>query len=130
MNSQSTKQLEGVGDYLKGQMQDKVMSNMPPPNAESTVRKKGSSHTLIDSGEMLANIDSKVTIEEDTVKIEVGVFDEEVALRAIYAEHGTPTEPARPFIRTTMDEEADKVNREVAEILLDDYINNLKEKLR
>lgn len=39
---------------LQGQalIQNQIGSNMPPPNAPSTIRQKGSSRTLIDSGRM------------------------------------------------------------------------------
>jgi hypothetical protein len=43
---------------LQGQtlVQNQIGSNMPPPNAPSTIRQKGSSRTLIDSGRMIGAV--------------------------------------------------------------------------
>ena len=35
---------------------DEIDSNTPPPNAESTAKKKGSSHTLVDTGQLRASV--------------------------------------------------------------------------
>ncbi len=45
-----------IGEYYQGQVQTKIRSNVPPPNAESTVRRKKSSKTLIDTAQMLGAI--------------------------------------------------------------------------
>lgn len=41
-----------VGIEAVGDIQDTIASSVPPPNAPATVARKGSSTTLIDSGEM------------------------------------------------------------------------------
>ena len=43
---------------LMGQdlIQVQIGSNMPPPNAAGTVRQKGSSRTLVDTGRMMASV--------------------------------------------------------------------------
>jgi hypothetical protein len=52
--------LKLVGEAAKADIQAKIRSNVPPPNAPSTIAQKGSSKTLIDTGAMLRSIDYKV----------------------------------------------------------------------
>jgi len=42
---------------------DEINSGVPPPNAPSTIKAKGSSKTLVDSGEMRNHVDHKITGE-------------------------------------------------------------------
>lgn len=51
-----TPELQKLGAFGAGKIQDQIASNMPPPNAPSTIRQKGSSTTLIDSGRMRQSI--------------------------------------------------------------------------
>lgn len=51
-----------VGEGIKGQLQQSIASNTPPPNAPSTVARKGHSRTLIDTGQMLNSVTYRVTI--------------------------------------------------------------------
>lgn len=51
-----TPELQKLGAYGAGKIQDQIASNMPPPNAPSTVAQKGSSGTLIDTGRMRQSI--------------------------------------------------------------------------
>lgn len=51
-----TPELQKLGVYGAGLIQDQISSNMPPPNAPSTVRQKGSTGTLIDTGRMRQSI--------------------------------------------------------------------------
>ena len=44
--------LELIGAKAVGDIQESIRSNTPPPNAPATVERKGSSSTLIDTGEM------------------------------------------------------------------------------
>lgn len=66
----------------------KYLSNVPPPNAESTIEKKKSSKTLIDTGEMLGHVTHRQTVAEGDIVGEVGIFEENIAKRAHYLEHG------------------------------------------
>jgi len=70
----------------------KVSSNVPPPNAQSTIDQKGSSKTLNDTGEMLGHITHRQTEVEGALHGEVGIFDENVAKRAKANEYGVPWE--------------------------------------
>lgn len=49
-----------VGIMMKQDIQDSINSNIPPPNAESTIRQKGSSKTLIDTGTLRNSVQSEV----------------------------------------------------------------------
>lgn len=42
---------------------DEIDSNTPPPNAESTVAKKGSTHTLIDTGQLRASVHAAQVVD-------------------------------------------------------------------
>lgn len=44
--------LQRVGEEMRNDIIRSIDSNIPPANAESTVKNKGSSHTLIDTGAM------------------------------------------------------------------------------
>ncbi|WP_406858497.1 hypothetical protein ABEG18_13060 [Alsobacter sp. KACC 23698] len=48
--------LQNLG--MKGQdmVQMQILSNMPPPNAPSTVQQKGSSRTLVDTGRLVGSV--------------------------------------------------------------------------
>lgn len=51
-----------VGEGIKGQLQQSIASNIPPPNAPSTIARKGHSRTLIDTGQMLNSVTYLVTM--------------------------------------------------------------------
>lgn len=55
--------LEELGKRVVKLVQDKIRSNVPPPNAPSTVAKKGSDQTLIDTETMLKSVTYKVFIK-------------------------------------------------------------------
>lgn len=44
--------LSRVGEEMRRDINKSIDSNIPPPNAQSTIDKKGSSHPLIDDGVM------------------------------------------------------------------------------
>lgn len=93
----------------------KILSNTPPPNAPATIRKKKSSKTLIDTGEMLGHVTHRQSEAGDILVGEVGIFDDEVAKRASYNEHGTDRIPARPTLRPAVDETLSQAQDEMAE---------------
>lgn len=49
-------QLPKLGVFGAGKIQDQIAANTPPPNAPSTIKKKGSSRTLIDTGRMRQSV--------------------------------------------------------------------------
>jgi len=56
--------LQLMGAYHVGQIQAKIHSNIPPPNDQKTIDRKGSSVTLIDSGQLVQSIRNVETIKE------------------------------------------------------------------
>ena len=52
--------LKIIGEKIVADDQKKIRSNVPPPNKPSTVRRKKSSKTLIDTGQLLGSIKYKV----------------------------------------------------------------------
>jgi hypothetical protein len=55
------KALDLVGQEIQEEIQDSIRSNTPPPNAPSTVARKGRDKTLIDTGFMLDSVTHRVT---------------------------------------------------------------------
>lgn len=56
----AAKTLAQVGAVIAGQIRQGIVDLMAPPLAASTVRKKGSSKPLVDTGHMLASVDFEV----------------------------------------------------------------------
>ena len=52
--------LELMGLYCVGQIQKRMADGVPPPNAPSTIKKKGSSTPLIDTGVLRSSISHRV----------------------------------------------------------------------
>ena len=48
--------MKNVAEGLQDLIVESIEDNIPPPNAESTVAKKGSSHTLIDTSQLRASV--------------------------------------------------------------------------
>jgi len=99
---------------------DEINSGVPPPNAPSTIKRKKSSKTLIDSSEMLKHVDHKITGEGLNLKGSVGFFDEENAKKARINEEGTKDGriPPRPFLVPGFDKAAPNAADEMAEEIL------------
>ena len=49
-----------VGEFLATAFKDKIQDGVPPANAPGTVARKGSDHTLIDTGQMRDTLDWEV----------------------------------------------------------------------
>lgn len=125
----------------------KIISNVPPPNAESTIKKKKSSKTLVDSGDMFGHVTHRIQDSDEGLIGEVGIFDENISKRAFANEYGVvwahrPTPradaenreeeesrewfiPPRPFMRPAFDETAPKAAEEMA----DDLFKQIEKKL-
>lgn len=52
--------LDLLGSMIKGDIQRRIAAGVPPPNAPSTIKRKGSSTPLIDTGQMRAALDHEV----------------------------------------------------------------------
>lgn len=48
--------LQQIGEYYQGRIQAKIQSHPPPANSPATIKAKGSSGTLIDSGTLVQSI--------------------------------------------------------------------------
>ncbi len=138
-----------IGMELENRIRIKILSNVPPPNAPSTIEKKGSSHTLIDSGNMLGSVSHQVTGSDDMITVTSGILDEgEIAMYASANEYGIQRTivtknkdnkdemhqgmslfiiPERSFIRSTFDECFDS---EIMEKFSDDIKELAEIKLR
>jgi len=93
--------LEKMAAVLELKIAEQVRSGAtPPPNAPATIEKKGSSKTLVDTGEMLGQI----THEKDGDAYKVGVIGNRAEIAAIH-EFGAPAAgiPERSFIRNQLD---------------------------
>lgn len=53
---------------MQGDIQKSILSNTPPPNKPSTIRQKGSSKTLIDTGLLLNSVQSEVITNKNKDK--------------------------------------------------------------
>lgn len=49
-----------IGQFLKDKIISRINSNIPPPNAPSTIARKGSSHTLIDTGQLKSSVNWEI----------------------------------------------------------------------
>ena len=105
---------------IEAQVVVQIDSNTPPPNKPSTIKRKKSSKTLIDSGKMRQHVDHKITGEGLNLKGSVGFFDEENAKKARINEEGTKDGriPPRPFLVPGFDKAAPKAADEMAEEIL------------
>lgn len=56
--------LNKMGEHIKGQLTESILSYEDPPNAPSTIRKKGFNAPLRDTGTMARSIDYEVTDDE------------------------------------------------------------------
>ena len=59
---------ESIGMFLENKIREKILSDVPPPNAESTIKRKGSSHTLIDDSTLLSSVTHVVKLTAKTSK--------------------------------------------------------------
>lgn len=60
-----------IGAHLAGKVQEKISSGVPPENAPSTIRAKGSSRTLVDTGQLRQSITYEVHPEGFAASAEV-----------------------------------------------------------
>ncbi len=99
-----------IGMQIENAIREKILSNVPPPLKEATIKRKRSSVTLIDTGQMLASISHQINDSSpDKIEILSGIFEENVAEYAVSHEYGRENIPARSFIRSTYDENFDNI---------------------
>lgn len=82
---------------------EKILSNIPPPLKESTIRAKGSSTALIDTGEMLGAVSSE--LRDGGKSVAMGIIgNSPAATRGIMNEYGTKNIPERSWLRSTFND--------------------------
>ena len=91
--------LEEAGEFLASKMAEEIQSGIPPALSPATVKAKGSSTPLIDTGEMMGDITHKMNGDTE---VEVGVFGAKAEV-AVHHEFGTRTIPERSFMRSALD---------------------------
>jgi hypothetical protein len=52
--------LNQIGLFVQGKIRSRISAGIPPPNAPSTIARKGSSKPLIDKGHLRASVDYEV----------------------------------------------------------------------
>jgi len=123
---------ENLGMQIENAIRLKILSNIPPPLKESTVKRKGSSVTLIDTGQMLASVSHQVNDSNpELITVSSGIFEDSVAEYAVSHEYGREDAniPMRSFIRSTYDENFDNIwMPDIADKLADIAKEQLKEK--
>jgi len=100
--------IKKAASYLEGKIKETITEGRGewPPLKPATIKRKGSSKPLIDTGKLRASITHK--IDKNTAK--VGLFGEEALIGAVH-EFGAPKKniPERSFMRTTFNEEKKKL---------------------
>lgn len=102
------KGVEKSAVYLEAKMVDKINSNIAPPLKEATIKRKGSSLALVDTGELIGQITSEI----DGCEAKVGVIGSRAEI-ATYHEFGAPAAgiPERSFLRTSLSENKSTINQ-------------------
>lgn len=65
--------LEQLGAWSVGQVQKRMASNIPPPLSPSTIKRKGSSVALIDTGQLRSSISYRVDAVQTAKGVQVKV---------------------------------------------------------
>jgi|Deesub1362B_J571_1020462.scaffolds.fasta_scaffold00499_29 phage gpG-like protein len=103
--------LRKAGAFLEGAVKEKITQGDPswPPLRPETVKRKGSSKPLIDTGKLRTSITHKV--EED--KALIGIFSGEALNYAAVHEFGSPKRniPERSYLRKTFDEKRNEIEK-------------------
>lgn len=104
-----SKRLEFAGAFLEGKMTDKIASGISPALKPATVKAKGSSQPLVDTGELLGQITHHM---DGDLSVDVGVFGSKATVAA-YHEFGAPGAniPERSFERSAFQENKDGIVR-------------------
>lgn len=106
----------------------RILDGIPPPLTPKRIKEKGSSKPLIHEGWLLGALTEgfRVTEEGNSIKIEIGIFDEAVAKYAAVHEFGTIHVPQRAFLRPAFDSKIDDALKILEERGIEIIINKLK----
>ena len=112
-----------TAEFVKSLIVKAIDDGIPPPNAPSTVKRKGFDHPLVETGEMRDNVEYRI----DGNTIRVGCFDEQNALKAVVNNYGVPGKiPARPFMSATIDEHIDDISKVLMNEMADKILERVK----
>ncbi len=116
-----TPELEVAARKYKAAIEERIDSGVPPPNAPSTIMRKGHDLTLRDTWAYRESIEARVTAED----AEIGVFDPKIAKYVFWNEHGTKLIPPRPVFGPVADgpgeQILDELEADIAEKLISDF---------
>jgi hypothetical protein len=107
---------------MENKIKEKILSGVQPENAPSTIKAKGSSHTLIDTGALLGSIGHE--LEESGEEFIVGIM--EILRYGLINEFGEGNTPERSFLRSTYDQEIDRITRDMSNEIADVLIKRLE----
>jgi hypothetical protein len=111
------KGLETGGKVFKAKLITQIRSGTtPPPNAPATIKAKGSSATLVATGEMVGAVSSE--LRDNGRSVVVGIINNEAAAtKFLINEFGAPSNniPERSTLRVIWNDQAnrDEMNTEV-----------------
>ena len=117
-----TEELDAVGQKYKKAIEDRIDSGVPPPNAPSTIMKKGHDLTLRDTWAYRESIE----VHTDPESVEIGVFDPKIAEYVYWNEHGTKTIPPRPVFGPVADGPGELFLDELEEAIADKIIEEFE----
>ncbi len=105
-----------VAYHLERKVVEKIDSNIPPPLKPATIKAKGSSIALIDTGELRREIMTQ--IEPGGLSAKVGVVGGRAPVAVIH-EFGAPAAniPERSFLRSTANSEKSALKKIIADSL-------------
>lgn len=100
--------IKNAATFLETKMVQKVLSNIPPTLKSKTIARKSSSKALIDTGQLIGQIDADI----ESLSAKVGVIGSRAKI-AIHHEYGAPAAniPERSFIRSTFNEEKRQISK-------------------
>jgi len=114
-----TPELEVAAQSFKTAWQATIDAGVPPPNAPTTIMKKGHGLTLRETWAYREGIKTKVFSDG----AEIGPDDPEISEYVYYNEHGTVDTPARPACGITVDGPGEKILDELENDIADKEVS-------
>ena len=104
-----------AGRFLEGKVAEQIGSgSTPPPLSPLTIARKGSSSTLVDTGQMLGQVETK----EASDYVAVGIFGSRSGIATVH-EFGSPSKniPERSFLRKQLNENVEEMKDIISETI-------------
>jgi len=115
---------EGMADFHM-RIKENIFRGEPPPNAPSTIEKKGFNAPLWETGELFNTVSYKVDTTSSGLHGEAGILDEnsEINEIAMINELGSESRPghppSRPAFRAAYDANSDRILKKMENDILD-----------